>query len=66
LAVRATILALLTERLGLADSATPIEYDDLDELAGTGCRSRSGEPRRPDQAAPFSPDGLQPRAGATR
>jgi len=30
-----TILALLSERLGLAEEAGPVEYDDLDELAGT-------------------------------
>lgn len=30
-----TVLALLAERLGLADEAEPVEYDDLDELAGT-------------------------------
>ncbi len=42
-----TVLALLAERLGLAESATPIEYDDLDELAGTWSRS---EGTRFDQA----------------
>lgn len=30
-----TVLALLSERLGLADGTAPVEYDDLDELAGT-------------------------------
>ena len=28
-----TVLALLAERLGLADATAPVEYDDLDELA---------------------------------
>lgn len=42
-----TVLALLTERLGLADSAAPVEYDDLDELAGTWSKS---EARRFDEA----------------
>jgi hypothetical protein len=42
-----TVLALLAERLGLAESATPIEYDDLDELAGTWSKS---EANRFDQA----------------
>ena len=30
-----TLLALLAERLGLAGEAGAVEYDDLDELAGT-------------------------------
>ena len=34
-----TVLALLAERLGLADSAARIEHDDLDELAGTWSKS---------------------------
>ncbi len=36
-----TVLALLAERLGLADSAAPIEHDDLDELAGTWSTSEA-------------------------
>ena len=36
-----TVLALLAERLGLAESPTPIEYDDLDELAGTWSKSEA-------------------------
>jgi len=36
-----TVLALLAERLGLAESATPIEHDDLDELAGTWSKSEA-------------------------
>jgi len=34
-----TVLALLAERLGLADSAAQIEHNDLDELAGTWSKS---------------------------
>ena len=34
-----TVLALLAERLGLADSGVQIEHDDLDELAGTWSKS---------------------------
>jgi hypothetical protein len=34
-----TVLALLAERLGLADSGAQIEHDDLDELAGTWSKS---------------------------
>jgi hypothetical protein len=30
-----TVLALLSERLGLSDEVGAVEYDDLDELAGT-------------------------------
>ncbi len=30
-----TLLALLSERLGLSGEAGAVEYDDLDELAGT-------------------------------
>jgi hypothetical protein len=36
-----TVLALLAERLGLADSTAPIEHDDLDELAGTWSKSQA-------------------------
>ncbi|MDJ0867415.1 MAG: antitoxin [Myxococcota bacterium] len=36
-----TVLALLAERLGLTESAAPIEYDDLDELAGTWSKSEA-------------------------
>jgi len=36
-----TVLALLAERLGLAESAAPAEYDDLDELAGTWSKSEA-------------------------
>jgi hypothetical protein len=36
-----TVLALLAERLGLGDSAAPIEHDDLDELAGTWSKSEA-------------------------
>ncbi len=36
-----TVLGLLAERLGLADSAAPIEHDDLDELAGTWSKSEA-------------------------
>lgn len=36
-----TILALLSERLGLADD-TGVEYDDLDELAGTWTTAEAG------------------------
>jgi hypothetical protein len=36
-----TVLALLAERLGLADSAPPVEHDDLDELAGTWSKSEA-------------------------
>ena len=44
-----TVLALLAERLGLAESARPIEHDDLDELAGTWSKS---EATRFDEALP--------------
>jgi len=30
-----TVRVLLAERLGLAERGAPVEYDDLDELAGT-------------------------------
>jgi plasmid stability protein len=36
-----TVLALLSERLGLEESATPVQYDDLDELAGTWSKSEA-------------------------
>ncbi len=36
-----TVLALLAERLGLTESAAPVEYDDLDELAGTWSESEA-------------------------
>lgn len=36
-----TVLALLAERLGLADSERPVEHDDLDELAGTWSKSEA-------------------------
>ena len=36
-----TVLALLTERLGLGEPAPPIEHDDLDELAGTWSKSET-------------------------
>jgi hypothetical protein len=36
-----TVLALLAERLGLAEPATPAEYHDLDELAGTWSKSEA-------------------------
>ena len=36
-----TVLALLAERLGLAESAAPVEYGDLDELAGTWSKSEA-------------------------
>jgi hypothetical protein len=36
-----TVLALLAERLGVAESAAPVEYDDLDELAGTWSKSEA-------------------------
>jgi len=36
-----TVLALLAERLGLAESAAPVAYDDLDELAGTWSKSEA-------------------------
>lgn len=37
-----TVLALLFERLGLSDETAPVEYDDLDELAGTWTRAEAG------------------------
>lgn len=37
-----TVLALLSERLGLADEAETVEYDDLDELAGTWTEAEAG------------------------
>jgi hypothetical protein len=36
-----TVLALLSERLGLGEAATPVQYDDLDELAGTWSKSEA-------------------------
>jgi hypothetical protein len=36
-----TVLALLAERLGLADATAPVQYDDLDELAGTWSKSEA-------------------------
>jgi hypothetical protein len=36
-----TVLALLAERLGLGESGVPVEYDDLDELAGTWSKSEA-------------------------
>ncbi len=36
-----TVLALLGERLGLADSTTSITHDDLDELAGTWSKAEA-------------------------
>lgn len=37
-----TVLALLSERLGLSDEKRPIEYEDLDELAGTWTKAEAG------------------------
>jgi hypothetical protein len=37
-----TVLALLSERLGLADESAAVEYDDLDELAGTWTKADAG------------------------
>jgi hypothetical protein len=36
-----TVLALLSERLGLAEEGGPVEYDDLDELAGTWTKAEA-------------------------
>ena len=36
-----TVLALLAERLGLADSAAAVEHTDLDELAGTWSKTEA-------------------------
>ncbi len=36
-----TILALLSERLGLSDDSIPVEYEDLDELAGTWTKAEA-------------------------
>lgn len=36
-----TVLGLLAERLGLADSSSRSEHDDLDELAGTWSKSEA-------------------------
>lgn len=36
-----TVLALLAERLGLADSGAPAEHEDLDELAGTWSKAEA-------------------------
>jgi hypothetical protein len=35
------VLALLAERLGLADASAPSEHDDLDELAGTWSKAEA-------------------------
>ena len=36
-----TILALLSERLGIAGDASAVEYEDLDELAGTWTKAEA-------------------------
>jgi hypothetical protein len=36
-----TVLALLSERLGIADETAPVRYDDLDELAGTWTKAEA-------------------------
>ena len=36
-----TVLALLAERLGLAEPGAAVEHDDLDELAGTWSKSEA-------------------------
>ncbi len=36
-----TVLALLAERLGLADQTSAVEYEDLDELAGTWTKAEA-------------------------
>ncbi len=36
-----TVVGLLAERLGLADSSSRSEYDDLDELAGSWSKSEA-------------------------
>ena len=36
-----TVLALLSERLGLADGTAGAEHDDLDELAGTWTKAEA-------------------------
>lgn len=41
LSLNKTVVALLSERLGLAESAAPGEYGDLDELAGTWSKSEA-------------------------
>ena len=41
LSLNKTLLALLAERLGLAGSSSPADYDDLDELAGTWSKSEA-------------------------
>ena len=41
LSLNKTVLALLAERLGLADSSELAEHDDLDELAGTWSKSEA-------------------------
>ena len=38
-----TVLALLSERLGLHASSTPKEHGDLDELAGTWSKSEAAD-----------------------
>lgn len=41
LSLNKTVLALLAERLGLADSTGAVEHEDLDELAGTWSKSEA-------------------------
>jgi len=41
LSLNKTVVALLSERLGLAGPAAPGEYGDLDELAGTWSKSEA-------------------------
>ena len=36
-----TVLALLSERLGIADETAPVRYHDLDELAGTWTKAEA-------------------------
>lgn len=36
-----TVLALLSERLGIADETAGVRYDDLDELAGTWTKAEA-------------------------
>ena len=36
-----TVLALLSERLGLTNETGAVEYDDLDELAGTWTKTEA-------------------------
>jgi hypothetical protein len=37
-----TVLALLSERLGLTEDSAAVEHDDLDELAGTWTKADAG------------------------